>query len=289
MPRNLFAPNCQHVLIRLPVAAWRREPIRAPGAVGVGLVRDDDRMDRGDLGLCARRHHLHVRRQRRRSGDDQKRRARAGSISPIPCRTRRASATPSPPRRAATTRKRPAQSKFANLARFRGFPYVPPPQIVTGPLASYSVARRQGQMTVTRAVQLSLANRSRRSAPPWSPRRKNGSGTPYHGGADILGAGVRLRHAPCARLRRFRACRALRPAPLCARLDDAQRPAKNISALSDDLCRPGGDACPSATWRCFATAIAFQHGGIVTDLDPVTIVHAYFFRNARHRGRPLPE
>jgi uncharacterized phage protein (TIGR02218 family) len=37
------------------------------------------------------------------------------------------------------------QSKFANLARFRGFPYVPPPQIVTGPLASYSVARGKGK------------------------------------------------------------------------------------------------------------------------------------------------
>lgn len=30
------------------------------------------------------------------------------------------------------------ESKFANLARFLGFPYVPPPQIVTGPLASYN-------------------------------------------------------------------------------------------------------------------------------------------------------
>ena len=32
-------------------------------------------------------------------------------------------------------------SKFANLARFRGFPYIPPPSIITGPLATYSVAK----------------------------------------------------------------------------------------------------------------------------------------------------
>jgi uncharacterized phage protein (TIGR02218 family) len=37
------------------------------------------------------------------------------------------------------------QSKFANLARFRGFPFVPPPQIVTGPLASYSAAGGKGK------------------------------------------------------------------------------------------------------------------------------------------------
>jgi hypothetical protein len=37
------------------------------------------------------------------------------------------------------------QSKFANQARFRGFPYVPPPQIVTGPLASYAVASGKGK------------------------------------------------------------------------------------------------------------------------------------------------
>ena len=27
-------------------------------------------------------------------------------------------------------------SKFSNLAHFRGFPFVPPPQIMTGPLAT---------------------------------------------------------------------------------------------------------------------------------------------------------
>jgi hypothetical protein len=30
------------------------------------------------------------------------------------------------------------QGKFANLANFRGYPYVPPPQIMTGPLSTTS-------------------------------------------------------------------------------------------------------------------------------------------------------
>ena len=35
-------------------------------------------------------------------------------------------------------------SKFGNTANFKGFPYIPPPQIITGPLASYTPSSTKG-------------------------------------------------------------------------------------------------------------------------------------------------
>ena len=64
----------------------------------------------------------------RATGQERRRRRLADADLSVADRLARR-ATPSPSMRAATTRAATCQSQFNNLANFRGFPFVPPPQI----------------------------------------------------------------------------------------------------------------------------------------------------------------
>jgi cell wall-associated NlpC family hydrolase len=132
-------------------------------------------------------------------------------------------------------------------------------------------------MTVTRAVQLSPETEVSQRAAVVAEAKK-WIRTPYHGGADILGAGC-----DCGML----LVRVFVDSGMVAPFDPRpyaqdwmmHNTGEKYLGFVDNLC--GQVATPSlGDVALFRYGNCFSHGGIITGLDPVRIVHAYFFRNA---------
>lgn len=132
-------------------------------------------------------------------------------------------------------------------------------------------------MTGTRAVELSPETEAVQRAAVVAEARK-WVRTPYHAGADVLGAGI-----DCGML----LVRAFVDSGLVAPFDPRPYPqdwmmhndGERYLGFVGDLCRevaaPGlGDVAVFRYGRCYS------HGGVITALDPLKIVHAYAQRRA---------
>ena len=97
---------------------------------GRRLDRDINRFHRRYRPRNARLAGVLLGGERQRPHDDHALRGPASATrSCIRCRSPQVSATPSPLMPAAITHRATCQNRFNNLANFRGFPYVPPPQM----------------------------------------------------------------------------------------------------------------------------------------------------------------
>ncbi len=129
MPRNLYSPTCLHTLYDFGCGV-PRGTYAANGTVGAGSTASVIAFA-GALAIHAQGSLVFSSGVNANVRATVKSVVAGASLDPDVSAARRAGApaTPSPSTPAATTRRRLAPSRFTNLANFRGFPYVPPPQI----------------------------------------------------------------------------------------------------------------------------------------------------------------
>ncbi|HEY1310898.1 MAG TPA: DUF2163 domain-containing protein, partial [Pseudolabrys sp.] len=136
MPRNIFQPNCSHVLFDagcgLNRATWS-----TTGTVGAGSTLSQ--INWSAASSIYQQGALTFTTGANAGAEATVKTAATGSLTlAYPLRYAPAAGDAFTICQGCDHTSATCASKFGNLANFRGFPFVPPPQIMTGPMSSTS-------------------------------------------------------------------------------------------------------------------------------------------------------
>ena len=134
MPRNLYQPNCSHVLFDAG-CGLNRATYTSSGAVGAGSTLTQ--INWAGASAAHQQGAITFTTGANAGAEATVKTASSGSlILAYPLQYAPASGDAFTICQGCDHTMATCQSKFANLGNFRGFPFVPPPQIMTGPTSS---------------------------------------------------------------------------------------------------------------------------------------------------------